>query len=286
MRQLVTALAALAAFSFAGCGDDAPSADPPGTDDGPLVTYSRSGGLSGISEQLVVDRDGDARVEAGSVGQPVSTELELTDLELADLMEMLDAAPLDAFEQSPGGCDDCFEYGIETGGESIELSDTDLQEGSGATVPNEIFALLDKLGSIVEEATASVEPNDETLLTYTRAGGFAGTFEDIRIGTDGTATLTSGRPETGDRKQTDFTIPAGELAAIEDALANAPFDEVQRGPGGCADCFEYSIEAGGEELSLSDVDFDESYGSEIPDGVDELYGLLATLLAEHSQPAS
>lgn len=100
VRQLVTALAAFAAFSFAGCGEDAPPSDPSGTDEGPPVTYSRSGGLSAVSEQLVVDRDGDARVESGPVGQPVSTELELTDLELDELMDMLDAAPLDAFEQS------------------------------------------------------------------------------------------------------------------------------------------------------------------------------------------
>ena len=65
MRQHVTALFAIAVLGFAGCGNDPPATDQLGTDSG-----------------------------------PVSTELGLTDLKLSELMEMLDAPPLEAFDQS------------------------------------------------------------------------------------------------------------------------------------------------------------------------------------------
>ena len=100
VRHLSTALALLAALALAGCGEDTPGDPPPGSAEASPVTYSSSGNPSVVAEQQGVGRDGGVKVPAGPAGRPVSTELERTDLEAADLVEMLDAPPLDAFEQA------------------------------------------------------------------------------------------------------------------------------------------------------------------------------------------
>jgi hypothetical protein len=139
---------------LAGCGDDA---EEP-TTDGPLVVYSRTGGFAPVVEHLTVQRSGEAVLESGfegAEGQRVAFTLDAAELD--DLIAAVAAAPLDEYEPGPGGCADCYEYSIEADGNSIELSDADLMEGSQATVPNEIFALLDELGKLVENHAPAVD---------------------------------------------------------------------------------------------------------------------------------
>jgi hypothetical protein len=148
MRPVLIIVALLAVL--AGCGDD-PATDEPQTESAELVAYSRTGGFAPVTETLTVQREGDAVLESGFEGsgsERVAFTLDASELE--DLTAAVEAAPLDEVEPGPGGCADCYVYSIEIDGAKIELSDADLYEGSEAVVPNEVFALLDELGRIVE----------------------------------------------------------------------------------------------------------------------------------------
>ena len=142
---------------LAGCGDDS-APDAPATDAGPLVTYARTGGFAPVVEHLTVESDGAATLETGFEGSgSEQVEFTLDEGELADLTAAVEAAPLDEFEAGPCACADCYEYSIEAGGESVELSDADMLEGADAVVPNELFELLDQLGRLVENHRSATD---------------------------------------------------------------------------------------------------------------------------------
>lgn len=149
------------------------------------------------------------------------------------------------------------------------------------------LALL--LGTIVlltgcgeSEGSETTAPSGEgILITFTRSGGFAPVFEELRVEADGDATLTEGFSEP-DREARKFTLSEGELAALENAIASARLDEVEKGGGVCADCFVSTVVTGDYDITLTDVDFDPNYGGSVPAEAEELFGLLGQILDEHN----
>jgi hypothetical protein len=113
-------LAACTAF-VAGCGGDDPATTTPGS--GALVTYSRTGGVASVPEQLVVEADGTATVEAGIGTARHSFELDQNELD--QLRAELEAADLGAFEPPPGpsACADCFSYEVVYNGTTVSYDD-------------------------------------------------------------------------------------------------------------------------------------------------------------------
>jgi hypothetical protein len=126
LRSLVPVLVFVLAAA-AGCGG---SDDPPGSDDGPvltngaLVSYTRAGGVGGVDERLRIDPDGAATI---SIGAPEDAQrtFQLSDAELARIQSLLDAADLGAVPANPQptGCADCFVYTVEYGGRTITYDD-------------------------------------------------------------------------------------------------------------------------------------------------------------------
>ncbi len=102
------------------------------------------------------------------------------------------------------------------------------------------------------------EGNDEpvltngALVTYTRTGGVAGLDERLRVEPDGTATLSYGEPVNTERS---FELTAAELDRITTLLGEADFDSMPASPEptGCADCFVYTVEYGGDTVAYDDA---------------------------------
>lgn len=107
---------------------------------------------------------------------------------------------------------------------------------------------------------SSAEPGDSdgpvqtdgSLVTYSRTGGVAGLDERLRINPDGTATLAYGEPVDTER---EFELTSAERERITSLLEEADFDSMPANPGptGCADCFVYTVEYGGESVTYDDV---------------------------------
>ena len=125
-----------------GCGDDddaAPDSPAPPTE-GQLVSYSRSGGIAGIDQQLTIDVDGKGTYTVGQP-EPARRSIQLTDAEVAELQALLEAAALDAVEPEQTGCADCFVYTINYAGTEAMLDDVTLLDAPGSV--QEVIAYLD-----------------------------------------------------------------------------------------------------------------------------------------------
>jgi hypothetical protein len=142
--KTLAVLGACAAVLVAGCGDDA-APEKPGS--GALVTYARSGGVASVPEQLVLQPDGMATVEAGIDGARASFELEPNELE--QLRAELEAADFGALEPSPTVCADCFSYQVVYGGNTISYDEAD-------SPPDSVTTVVAHLGQI----TADHYPSD------------------------------------------------------------------------------------------------------------------------------
>jgi hypothetical protein len=120
---LATIALALLALAGAGCGGDATTTkEPEQPQAGPLVAYSRSGGVAGAQEQLRIERDGEATVsEYGGEPHP----FQLGDGELALLESELAAADFEAIETDPGPtvCADCYVYAVTYEGHPYSYDD-------------------------------------------------------------------------------------------------------------------------------------------------------------------
>jgi hypothetical protein len=140
MTFLAQALAVLAAALLAaGCGDDDQAPEAP--ESGPLVTYARSGGVAGVPERLVVERDGAATVEVGIEGARQSFELPVDELE--QLRSELEAADFESVDDppSPPTCADCFVYEIVYDGTTISYDDANPPPESVSSVVASLAAI-------------------------------------------------------------------------------------------------------------------------------------------------
>jgi hypothetical protein len=155
MTRLLAIVLTLGACFAGGCGDsgDAPTtttATPSGGDT--LVTYMRGGGFAPVTETLKVTADGDATLETGfQGGEQENVAFSLDAAELDRLTQAVDAADLDGFTKGTATCADCYIYTLETAAGTIKFTDVDLGDGSGATVPIEVFDLLDVVSKLVEQ---------------------------------------------------------------------------------------------------------------------------------------
>lgn len=137
------------------------------------------------------------------------------------------------------------------------------------------------VGAGSSTTTGSGPADAGPLVTYTRSGGFAPVLEEMRIERDGSVALTKGLGGP-DREPRRFELTPEELTTLTDALADAPLEQVTRGNGACADCFEYTVETDGAKVTSSEFDLDPGSGSEVPPAIDDLYALLAGILADHN----
>lgn len=121
---------------------------------------------------------------------------------------------------------------------------------------------------------------NETLITYTRSGGFAPVLERLKIQGDGDGTACSGFG-TSSRKARSFTVPPRQLLRLREAIAAAPLAEVSKGTYVCADCFGYTVKTRDGEVTLSDIDFDSDSQAEIPPEAEYLFELLGKLAQQY-----
>jgi hypothetical protein len=126
-------LAAVALGLIGGCGEDegeAPDSPSPPSD-GPLVEYSRTGGIAGIDERLRIEADGAATYAVGAP-EPRRRSFALSETELEELNGLLDEVALDALEPMDSGCADCFVYTVAHAGETAALDDVTLLDAPGS----------------------------------------------------------------------------------------------------------------------------------------------------------
>lgn len=135
------------ALLAAGCGADSDTSEPDSSapQGGPLVDWSRSGGIAGVAEEMTIERDGSATLTVGVDAE--STEFRLADGELAQLADELEAADFEAVEPSAAEavCADCFVYGVTVAGEKRIILD-DLAER-----PESVSTVISHLGAIAME---------------------------------------------------------------------------------------------------------------------------------------
>jgi hypothetical protein len=131
---IVSAFAAAASVA-ASCADSGHGPDPAS---GPLVVYERSGGIAYTAQRMVIERDRSATVEVEGPGK-IGAEFELTDAQDEELRTLLSNATLESPSES-SGCNDCYAYRIEHGGDSASFDQTSFPPGTEPLV-----AFLSKL---------------------------------------------------------------------------------------------------------------------------------------------
>lgn len=88
-------------------------------------------------------------------------------------------------------------------------------------------------------------------ISYSRTGGIAGVAAELTIDEDGAATLTTEGPKP--RTET-FRVPADQLDAITSGIEATGMAQLDAGISeGCADCFVYELEYGGQTATADSV---------------------------------
>lgn len=161
MTRPLILLLTLGACFIGGCGgggDLATTTTSTPTGDGALVTYTRTGGYAPVNESLTVTADGDAKLESGfQGGERKEANFSLTAAELDRLADAVETADLKGFTKGTAVCADCYVYTLETAEGTIKFTDVDLGDGSDATVPIEVFDLLDVVGKLAEQHTPAAD---------------------------------------------------------------------------------------------------------------------------------
>jgi hypothetical protein len=94
------------------------------------------------------------------------------------------------------------------------------------------------------------------LVTYERGGGVASQPQKLVIQRDGRARLQV--QTAGKDADNRFTLTAADLKALESALHDARGVDLPTPQGGCADCFEYTVQADGVDLHLDSVAYEDA----------------------------
>jgi hypothetical protein len=144
MKTLALIVALASAVAASGCGDDgggeATTSEPTA---GPLVSYTKTGGIAGINEHLLVAEDGSATLEVG-FRNPARESFELEPDELERLRELLAAADFAGVGSRRGlTCADCFQYEIEYASETAAFAEI-------GDIPESVGEAVAELGRIVE----------------------------------------------------------------------------------------------------------------------------------------
>lgn len=111
---------------------------------------------------------------------------------------------------------------------------------------------------------------------FSRSGGIAGISELMTI--DGPyVSVVSGYGTQ--REKREGTIGPTEIDELETLIDEADLEEIEpEDDSQCADCFSYTIDAGGTRLELSSIDFEQDDHPEL----DQLVGKLQELLMRFS----
>lgn len=156
-RLIAIALTLVVGCTLGGCGGGEESATTTASTqagDDTLVTYKRGGGYAPVNESLQVTADGSATLDAGfQGGDQQHAEFSLSAEELSQLQQAVEAADLEGFTKGTAICADCYTYSLETAGGKIDFTDVDLDDGSDAKVPIEVFDLLDVVSKLVSQHT-------------------------------------------------------------------------------------------------------------------------------------
>jgi hypothetical protein len=143
MRKVALIALAGALVLVAGCGegDSAETTTTAAPTDGPLVTYSREGGVASMPVELTIETDGSATLTSEYDGQ--AEDFTLDGAELDRLTGELEAADLDGFggPAEPSSCADCFLYTVTYGETTVSYDDT-------ASPSDEIVALVGHLDEL------------------------------------------------------------------------------------------------------------------------------------------
>lgn len=135
-------LAAISILAAApGCGDD--DGVPSDGDEGPLISYTRSGGIAGVHEELMIKPDASGTATVEIAGDSRQEAVQLKQDQLDRLVALLEATPIDSLpEPDPNsGCADCFQHELRYGGETYLATDV--------TLPAEIRPLLAVLDDVL-----------------------------------------------------------------------------------------------------------------------------------------
>lgn len=149
MRPILAFAFILGALLVGGCSEGEGDSTAPSGDD-LLVTYTRSGGLAPIFEEMTIEADGDAVLTTGGFrpqDQEV-TEFTLEDAELTALTDAVANGELEAFEPGTGVCADCYEYSIVTADAEVRFSDVDLDDEFGGVIPEGVTDLIAELNEV------------------------------------------------------------------------------------------------------------------------------------------
>ena len=103
-------------------------------------------------------------------------------------------------------------------------------------------------------------------MTYERSGGVAYTAQRMVVEEDGSATVDVEGPGT---IGSEFELSGTELDKLR-ALLKAATLESQPEPSGCADCYVYTIDYGGESATFDQVSY--------PPGTEPLVAFLSEIV--------
>jgi hypothetical protein len=152
MKTLGFMVALAFAIPAFGCGDEGggePTAPEPSGER--LIAYSKSGGIAGVYEHLVVAEDGSATLEIGFRDE-ARQRFGLEPDELDRLRELLAAADFAGVGSDPRiSCADCFQYEIEYAGATTAFA----QIGD---IPESVGEVVAELGRIVESRAPAQAP--------------------------------------------------------------------------------------------------------------------------------
>jgi hypothetical protein len=144
MKTLALIVALASAVAALGCGNE--GGEEPATSDptaGRLVSYTKTGGIAGVNEHLLVAEDGSATLEVG-FRDPARESFELEPGELDRLRELLAAADFAGVGSGRGlTCADCFQYEVEYAGERAAFAEI-------GDIPESVGEAVAELGRIVE----------------------------------------------------------------------------------------------------------------------------------------
>ena len=139
------------AIAVVGCGDGDGGSSPTTSTAGPLVAYTKTGGVAGVNEHLAVKDDGSAILEVG-YQDPARQRFDLDAEGLDHLRELLAAADFAGVDPGPGiGCADCFQYEIEYEGSTTAFAEI-------GDIPQSVGDVVAELGRIVEAHAPTPAP--------------------------------------------------------------------------------------------------------------------------------
>jgi hypothetical protein len=138
-------LLVIAALGLAACGAEDEKPLTPRKKTGPLVVFEHGGGIAAQPRQLVVDRDGHARVTLVTGGKSSHRSFDLSAQQLGQLEDELVNAQGDSGPDEPTGCADCFTYSIEADDIDLDLDQVSIEHTTSDL--KRLVATLERLSS-------------------------------------------------------------------------------------------------------------------------------------------